>query len=181
MSVLNVALIGSEEMARKLGKRGDIRDVESYVHKEEISGEARILSFLRPLKHPEKIRPFLGILDVARAGLIEVKKVDAALGEAMVSLGCAGISHGHAVIAPEQGEWVDSEQVRMLLEQAGIGSWEVHEGGFDEHAIRRSLFGLQDQIEGEIGLLEERALVLPVDQHFNVKGVGLVAIGYVQS
>lgn len=181
MSVLNVALIGSEEVARKLGKRGDVRDIESYVHKEERSGETKILSFLRPLRHPEKIRPFLGVLDVARAGLVEIKKVDAVLGEVLVALGCAGISHGHAVIAPEQGEWVDSEQVRMLLEQAGIGDWEIHEGDVDEHAIRSSLFELQEHIEDEIGLLEGGGLVLPVDQHFNVKGVGLVAIGYVQS
>ena len=33
MSVLNVALIGSDEFARSLGKKGDSRDIDSYVHK----------------------------------------------------------------------------------------------------------------------------------------------------
>ena len=32
MAVLNVALVGSENLARRLGKRGDVRDIESYVH-----------------------------------------------------------------------------------------------------------------------------------------------------
>ena len=53
MPVLNVAFVGTEEMARKLGKKGDVRDIESYVHKETVEGEVRILSLLRPLRHPE--------------------------------------------------------------------------------------------------------------------------------
>ena len=44
MPVLNVAFVGTEEMARKLGKKGDVRDIESYVHKETVEGEVRILS-----------------------------------------------------------------------------------------------------------------------------------------
>ena len=38
MSVLNVALIGSDEFARSLGKKGDSRDIDSYVHKESKDG-----------------------------------------------------------------------------------------------------------------------------------------------
>ena len=47
MPVLNVALVGSEDLARKLGKKGDTRDIESYVHKESSDGESRVLSLLR--------------------------------------------------------------------------------------------------------------------------------------
>ncbi len=39
MSVLNIALISSEEFARSLGKKGDVRDIESYVFKENRDGE----------------------------------------------------------------------------------------------------------------------------------------------
>ena len=41
MSVLNVALIGSDEFARSLGKKGDSRDIDSYVHKESKDGGVR--------------------------------------------------------------------------------------------------------------------------------------------
>ena len=47
MPVLNVALVGSEDLARKLGKKGDTRDIESYVHKETRGDEVRVLSLLR--------------------------------------------------------------------------------------------------------------------------------------
>ena len=181
MPVLNVALIGSEDLARKLGKKGDVRDIESYVHKEERDGSTMTISFLRPLRHPERIRPLLSVLDVAKVGIVEVQRIDSALGEALVALGCSGIVRGHALISPEDGGWIDSEQVRMMLDQAGLSDWVVHEGEIDEHTIREHLFQFLDGSAVERGKMEDSPLVLPVDQHFNVKGVGLVAIGYVQS
>ena len=181
MPVLNVALVGSEDLARKLGKKGDTRDIESYVHKESRDGEARVLSLLRPLKFPESIRPLLSVLDVAKAGLLEIRELSASVGEAMVALGCSGISRGSAIISPDEGVWIDSDQVRVMLDQAGLGGWEVVEGEIDEHGIRDRLFEIQDQMSASMEKSNSSPLILPVDQHFNVKGVGLVAIGYVQS
>ena len=74
MAVLNVAFIGSESLAKKIAKKGDVRDIESYVYKEVRDGEIKIISLLRPLKHPEKIRPLLSVLNVAKAGIIEIFK-----------------------------------------------------------------------------------------------------------
>ncbi|MDG1541075.1 MAG: EF-Tu/IF-2/RF-3 family GTPase [Candidatus Thalassarchaeaceae archaeon] len=181
MPVLNVALVGSEDLARKLGKKGDTRDIESYVHKESRDGEVRVLSLLRPLKFPESIRPLLSVLDVAKAGLLEIRELSASVGEAMVALGCSGISRGSAIISPDEGVWIDSDQVRVMLDQAGLGDWEVVEGEIDEHGIRDRLFEIQDQMAASMEKSNSSPLILPVDQHFNVKGVGLVAIGYVQS
>ncbi|MAH98334.1 MAG: hypothetical protein CMA12_03145 [Euryarchaeota archaeon] len=180
MSVLNVAMVGSEELGRRLGKKGDSRDIESFVHKESRDGEVRVLSLLRPLKHPDSIRPLLSVLGVAKAGLLEISELNPAVGEAMVAFGCSGISDGFAIISPNQGEWIDPDQVEMMLQQAGLGGWRIKQGELDEHEIREGLFGIQDDLSGDSGS-HEGALILPVDQHFNVKGVGLVAIGYVQS
>ena len=68
MPVLNVAFVGSESLAKKIAKKGDVRDIESYVYKEERNGEIGIISLLRPLKHPEKIRPLLSVLNVLESG-----------------------------------------------------------------------------------------------------------------
>ncbi|HJM67299.1 MAG TPA: EF-Tu/IF-2/RF-3 family GTPase [Candidatus Thalassarchaeaceae archaeon] len=175
MPVLNVAFVGSEELARTLAKKGDVRDIESYVYKEVVDGETRILSLLRPLRHPERLRPLLSVLNVAKAGIVEIAKVDAALGEVLVAFGAADIAIGHAIISPEEGGWVDPEQVRVILEQAGLADWILHEEMPDEHTLRNSL--LSKLSTGD----ENEPLVIPIDQHFNVKGVGLVAIGYVQA
>tara|TARA_B110000003_G_scaffold269312_1_gene300162 strand:+ start:323 stop:1297 length:975 start_codon:yes stop_codon:yes gene_type:complete len=176
MPVLNVAFIGSENLARSIAKKGDIRDIESYVFKEERNGIIQIISLLRPLKHPEKIRPLLSVLNVAKVGIIEVSKVDASLGEICVSFGCAGIKKGLVIINPEVGGWIDPEQVKMIIQQSGLDDWDLYENVPDEHDIREKLFRLMDENREN-----DEALIIPVDQYFNVKGVGLVAIGYVQS
>ena len=66
MPVLNVAFVGSEDFARVLAKKGDVRNIESYVFKEVVDGQTRILSLLRPLRHPERLRPLLSVLNVAK-------------------------------------------------------------------------------------------------------------------
>jgi len=177
MPVLNVAFSGTEELARSIAKRSDVRDIESYVYKEVRGGLTQIISLLRPLKHPERLRPLLSVLNVAKVGLVEVTKVDASLGEILVAFGCARIEIGHVIINPEQGGWVDPDQVKMILSQAGLKNWKLHESVPDEHDLRELLFAHLDEVEND----SEGDLILPVDQHFNVKGIGLVAIGYVQS
>lgn len=176
MAVLNVAFIGSESLAKKIAKKGDVRDIESYVYKEERDGEIKIISLLRPLKHPEKIRPLLSVLNVAKAGIIEISKIDSATGEICVSFGCAGINNGLVIINSQDGDWIDPDQVRIILEQSGLENWKLYEQVPDEHIIREDLFALMEERE-----TDDSSLILPVDQFFNVKGVGLVAIGYVQS
>ena len=178
MPVLNVAFVGSEELARKLAKSNDVRDIESYVYKEDREGETCVLSLLRPLRHPERLRPLLSVLNVAEVGVVEINNVDAALGEILVSFGAAGVERGMAIINPSEGNWVDSEQVNMILSQAGLETWKLYESVPESHDIREELYQHMDVISSKIN---SRKMVLPVDQHFNVKGVGLVAIGYVQS
>ena len=174
--VLNIAFVGSENLARSIAKKGDVRDIESYVFKEERDGITQIISLLRPLKHPEKIRPLLSVLNVAKVGIIEVSKVDASFGEICVSFGCAEIKRGLVIINPEVGGWVDPDQVRMIIQQSGLQDWGLFESVPDEHEIREKLFSMMDPKKENEG-----SLIIPVDQYFNVKGVGLVAIGYVQS
>ena len=178
MPVLNVAFVGSEELARKLAKSNDVRDIESYVYKEDREGETCVLSLLRPLRHPERLRPLLSVLNVAEVGVVEINNVDAALGEILVSFGAAGVGRGMAIINPSEGNWVDSEQVNMILSQAGLETWKLYESVPESHDIREELYQHMDVIGSKINSTK---MVLPVDQHFNVKGVGLVAIGYVQS
>ena len=179
MPVLNIAMIGSDELAREIAKATDQRDVHTYVHKEPGQNGPRILSIIRPAKYPERLRPFLNALSAARIGLLEISAVDATLGEALVAFASANISKGIAVINPLEGEWVDEEQVKMLFNQAGLKEWTFEKK--DGIQLRNTLYQHMDDISEELSASAEGPLVLPVDQYFNVKGIGLVAIGYVQS
>ena len=174
MSVLNVAFYGSDEMASNIAKKGDSRDVVSYVFKETKDEKVRILSLLRPLKHPDSIRPLLSVLIVSRVGFVGVKQIDASLGELLVAMKCSEIGAGLAVINPDSGEWVDPDQVRVLFKQAKL-NWKILEDVPEAHEIREELFSLGQSED------ENDELVVPLDQKFNVQGIGVVGIGYVQS
>tara|TARA_B100000282_G_scaffold143653_1_gene103247 strand:+ start:1695 stop:2720 length:1026 start_codon:yes stop_codon:yes gene_type:complete len=179
MVVLNIAVIASDELARSIAKAADQRDVHTYVHKENGPKGARILSLIRPAKYPERLPPFLNALSTSQAGIIEITTVDASLGEVLVAFASAGIKRGLAVVNPPDGGWVDEDQVKMLFKQAGLEAWTFERN--DGVHLRERMYALMDDIESVLEANADAPLVLPVDQHFNVKGIGLVAIGYVQS
>ena len=179
MVVLNIAVIASDELARNIAKPADQRDVHTYVHKETGPDGARILSLIRPAKYPERLPPFLNALSTSHAGLIEIRAIDASLGEVLVAFASAGIQRGLAVVNPPEGEWLDEEQARMLFNQVGLKGWTFEQN--DGVHLRERLYQLMDDVKEVLDANANAPLVLPVDQHFNVKGIGLVAIGYVQS
>jgi len=171
-------MIGTDELAREIAKSSDIRDVQTYVHKEQIDGSTHILSIIRPVKFPERLRPLLNALSTAHAGILEVNAIDATLGEALVAFSSAGIHTGLAVIRPQQGTWIDEDQVKALFKQAGLSDWTFMD--MDGIGLRTKLLQYAQRMKPMLDALDDEPLVLPIDQHFNVKGIGLVAIGYVQ-
>ncbi len=178
MTVLNIAMVGSDELARSVAKPSDNRDVDTYVHKEGSGENARILSIVRPARYPERLPPLLSALSVGKVGLIEVERIDAILGETLVAFASAGISTGIAVISPADGDWIDEKQVKALFNQAGLAEWRFESS--DPIEIRSILYSMMEDISSDLIKLQDDTLLVPIDQHFNVKGIGLVAIGYVQ-
>ena len=176
MSVLNILFVGSDEVARSIAKKSDSRDVDNYVYKDlKEDGAFSTISILRPNNYPDKPKPFFTSLTVSDFGIIEVGKVDASFGEIIVSMACAGIENGFVIVNPSEGEWVDNGQVKSLLDQAGLVNWEFIDN--DGVVIREKLISILDQIKPN----DEDGFVVAVDQAFTVKGVGLVAVGHVQS
>ena len=176
MSVLNILFVGSDDVARSIAKKSDSRDVDNYIYKDLKEDRSfSTISILRPNNYPEKPKPFFTALTVSDFGIIEVGKVDATFGEIIVSMSCAGIKDGLIIINPSEGEWVDDNQVKALLQQAGLPNWEFVEN--DGVIIREKLIGVLNKIEPN----DDEGFVVAVDQAFTVKGVGLVAVGHVQS
>ena len=179
MTVLNVAMFGSDELAKSIAKATDQRDVHTYVHKEYQDEVAKIISIIRPARYPERLRPLLNAISAGRVGIIEVNSVDATLGEVLVAFASSSINLGLVVINPPNGEWIDEEMVKKMLAQAGLSKWKCIAN--DGVEIRNALYQFMKDIEQELVDSAASQLVVSIDQYFNVKGIGLVAIGYVQS
>ena len=123
MTVLNVAMFGSDDLAKSIAKATDQRDVHTYVHKEYHDGEAKIICIIRPARYPERLRPLLNAISAGRVGVIEVNSVDATLGEVLVAFASSSIDSGLAIINPPNGEWIDEEIVKKMFHQAGLTKW----------------------------------------------------------
>ena len=176
MSVLNILFVGSDDVARSIAKKSDSRDVDNYVYKDlKEDGAFSTISILRPNNYPEKPKPFFTSLTISDFGIIEVNKVDGTFGETIVSMACAGINEGLIIVNPSEGEWVDEEQVKALLQQADLSNWKFIEN--DGVIVREKLIGVLNKIKPN----DDEGFVVAVDQAFTVKGVGLVAVGNVQS
>ena len=176
MSVLNILFVGSDEVARSIAKKSDSRDVDNYIYKDlKEGGLFSTISILKPNNYPDKPKPFFTSLTVSDFGIIEINKVDGVFGEVIVSMASAGIKEGLVILNASEGEWVDDSQVKALLQQAGLSNWEFIEN--DGILIREKLIEVLNQIKPN----EDEGFVVAVDQAFTVKGVGLVAIGHVQS
>ena len=176
MSVLNILFVGSDEVARSIAKKSDSRDVDNYIYKDlKEGGLFSTISILRPTNYPDKPKPFFTSLTVSDFGIIEINKVDGVFGEVIVSMASAGIKEGLVILNASEGEWVDDSQVKALLQQAGLSNWDFIEN--DGILIREKLIEVLNQIKPN----EDEGFVVAVDQAFTVKGVGLVAIGHVQS
>ena len=178
MTVLNVAMFGSDELAKEIAKATDQRDVHTYVHKEIQDGVAKIISIIRPARYPERLRPLLNAISAGRVGIIEINNIDATLGEVLVAFASSNIRLGIAIIKPKDGDWVDQDMAEKMFAQAGLSNWKFMSP--DGLEIRNQLYHLMSEIEDELDDSASSPLVVSIDQHFNVKGIGLVAIGYVQ-
>ena len=179
MAVLNVAMYGSDELAKQIAKATDQRDVHTYVHKESTDGVAKIISIIRPARYPERLRPLLNAISAGRVGIIEINAIDATLGEVLVAFASSSIALGIAIVNPKEGEWIDQDMAEKMFAQAGLTKWQFMTS--DGLEIRNKLYDLMDEIQDDLTDSASSPLVVSIDQHFNVKGVGLVAIGYVQS
>ncbi len=179
MSVLNVSFLGSEILAKEIGKSADSRDVESYVYKESNDAGVRILSLVRPVTYPEKLKSLTSALTLGDFVVLEVNTIDANLGELLVACYSSGISDGVIIPNPPEGEWIDETQLAMLVKQAGLENWLIKK--LDALSLRELM--LETLVKKEKELIERinEPLVIAVDQFFNVKGVGLVVIGGVRT
>ena len=176
MSVLNILFVGSDEVARSIAKKSDSRDVDNYIYKDlKDDGLFSTISIIRPNSYPDNPKPFFTSLTVSDFGIVEVNKVDSTFGEVIVSMASAGIKEGLVILNASEEEWVDDSQVKSLLEQAGLSKWNFIEN--DGILIREKLIEVLNQIQTN----DDDGFVVAVDQAFTVKGVGLVAVGHVQS
>jgi len=159
---VTVAVVGTNDLAKELGKRGTTSDLTLYnaVHDEHAA------TLVEPTQFPEKLPPLVQALAMADRCLLAVLELTRPVAEAIAAVELVDVPTT-IVLGPAVG---DAELGRVLR------------GTRLEGAPRRPLDlpSLRAEVEGWDAPFAEGPVEVPIDHAFPVKGVGSVALGVVR-
>ncbi|MDR0335373.1 MAG: translation elongation factor 1 alpha-related protein [Methanomassiliicoccaceae archaeon] len=165
MGNLNAVVLGANGFAGEIGKKGTVTDVTFFNLKK---GDDSV-TLLEPTKYPEKMSSLFYAGAMSDFAILIVGKIDSTLGETILMTDCLGIRKGWIILR----NYIQEAQLRPLLAGTALESYTVAED--DPIKLRESLLALASSI----GKNEASCGSVPVDSHFNVKGVGTVVLGSV--
>ena len=167
MPNLTVAVIGPIEFAKDLGKKGTSSDITLYDAKR---GQDTV-SFVEATMYPERLAPLYYACALADSVLVVVDKIDAQFGESLMMIDVLHRTRGYVLLR----EGIVKEQLTPLIKGTVAEGYEFIED--DLVKFRESLL---DEAAKNVRLAGEPAGgSVPIDHHFNVKGVGTVVLGFV--
>ena len=170
MSNLTVAVLAPPDYAKDLGKKGTASDITFYNLKK---GDATV-TFVEPTRYPEKLSSLFYAVSLADRVILVVNEINASFGECVLMLQCADKSSGYLILK----NYISPDQISPLIKGTVLEHYEV---------IEEDMVGLREKL---LGIAVKRAAhqkahetagkgIVPVDAHFNVKGVGVVVLGSV--
>jgi selenocysteine-specific translation elongation factor len=169
MSNLNVAVIAPPDYAKDLGKKGTTSDITFYNLKK---GDATV-TFLEPTRYPEKLSSLFYTVSLADYVVLVVAEINAAFGESVLMLQCAGKTAGSLILK----NYLSPDQIAPLIKGTILEKYEI---------IEEDMVGLREKFLDMAvkRTAHQKAHVggngsVPIDHHFNVKGVGVVVLGSV--
>lgn len=168
MPNLNIVIIGPADFGKEIGKKGTSTDITFYNLKK---GDAT-LTLIEPTRYPEKLSSLFYAASLADVAVVVIDKVTAQLGECILELNCAKVSGGYLILR----NYLDIAQIAPLIKGTVLEQYKVLPD--DLNVLRETL------LDDAAKLTEERGTnpgIVPIDHHFNVKGIGTVILGCVQA
>jgi selenocysteine-specific translation elongation factor len=170
MSNLTVAVLAPPDYAKDLGKKGTTSDITFYNLKK---GDATV-TFVEPTRYPEKLSSLFYAVSMADQVVLVVHEINASFGECVLMLQCANKSAGYLILK----NYLSPDQILPLIKGTVLEHYEVIEE--DMVGLREKMLGIAVRQTAHQKAHETAGNgIVPVDAHFNVKGVGVVVLGSV--
>lgn len=170
MSNLTIAVLAPPDYAKDLGKKGTTSDITFYNLKK---GEATV-TFIEPTRYPEKLSSLFYAVSLADRILLVVDEINASFGECVLMLQSAKKSSGYMILK----NYISPDQIAPLIKGTVIEHYEVVEE--DMVGLRENLLDIAEKATAHQKTKDSGGNgSVPVDAHFNVKGVGVVVLGCV--
>jgi selenocysteine-specific translation elongation factor len=170
MSNLTVAILAPPDYAKDLGKKGTVSDITFYNMKK---GEATV-TFIEPTRYPEKLSSLFYAVSLSDRIVLVVDEINATFGECVLMLQCSGKSKGYLILK----NYLSPDQIAPLIKGTVLEHYEVLEE--DIVGLREKMLDISVKQTAHQKTHDGSGKgAVPVDAHFNVKGVGVVVLGFV--
>jgi len=170
MSNLTVAVLAPPDYAKDLGKKGTTSDITFYNLKK---GDATV-TFIEPTRYPEKLSSLFYTVSMSDRIVLVVSEINSSFGECVLMLQCANKSAGYLILK----NYISPDQIAPLIKGTVLEHYEVLEE--DMVGLREKMLEISVKQTAHQKAHETAGKgVVPVDAHFNVKGVGVVVLGSV--
>jgi selenocysteine-specific translation elongation factor len=170
MSNLTVAVLAPPDYAKDLGKKGTASDITFYNLKK---GDATV-TFIEPTRYPEKLSSLYYAVSMSDRVILVVDEINATFGESVLMLQCANKSSGYLILK----NYITQDQIVSLIRGTVLEHYEVLEE--DIVGLREKMLEISVKQTAHQKAHETAGKgIVPVDAHFNVKGVGVVVLGSV--
>ena len=168
MPNLTVAVLAPNGYARDLGKKGTSTDITFY----NLKKGHDTVTLLEPTRYPDRLAPLFYVVSMAHEAIVVVSEITPMLAEWILMLDCAGVKEGRIILK----NYIQPEQIAPLIKGTVLESYKITEEDFIGLSAELLAKAAQqpdpEPKEGAFG-------TVPVDHHFNVKGVGTVILGCV--
>lgn len=164
MPGMTAALLGNLVARREMGKVG----TQSDIHLHELKEAGRHVTVIVPDRYPDQLKALSYAVLNADAAVLAVDKMSAQVGEQILAADAAGLTHGAIVLQ----NYIQPEQLKPVLKGTTLESWPVFT---DEDWPK-----VRAHIAARPATPAQGFVQVPVDHHFNVKGVGAVVLGVVK-
>lgn len=155
-----IGAFGNTDFVKKLAKAGTANDIAIYNH----SSSEGVLTYVHALS--DKIHTLLQVIGMTDLPVIWLSQLTPAVGEQIVALDAAGFLHGLIV-----ADGIPREQITQLVKGSSLEAFDVVSNDIAE--LRQRI------LKTEIKHGDSRPWV-PVDNYFEVKGVGTVVLAVVK-
>jgi len=170
MSNLTVAILAPPDYAKDLGKKGTVSDITFYNLKK---GEATV-TFIEPTRYPEKLSSLFYAVSLSDHIVLVVDEINATFGECVLMLQCSGKSKGYLILK----NYLSLDQIAPLIKGTVLEHYEILEE--DIVGLREKMLDISVKQTAHQKTHDAAGKgTVPVDAHFNVKGVGVVVLGFV--
>ena len=168
MPNLTVAVLAPNGYAKDLGKKGTSTDITFYNLKK---GHITV-TLLEPTRYPDRLAPLYYVVSMAHEAIVVISEITPMTAEWILMLDCAGVRNGTIILK----NYIQPKQIAPLIKGTVLENYTIAEEDFiglsadllDRAAKQPDL----DPKDGATGSV-------PIDHHFNVKGVGTVILGCV--